>query len=225
MSTTTSFGAATRRSSDLSRHSAAVLAEAEKHPVPVTRRDGDALLLMSETFAAARASFDTGQPHHRADGNTTRYLRHWRTIIDRGVESVVHTLTSTDDESVELRQSSPFAGLLSEEVPRAATASMEADIAFLEDPNHPKDDAVEGAIGELSAFHMANGIYAEGAHTDTAIYLPPGWRHRLRRWPLRWSDPADPRLLDPHDLAVAKLGAARPKDLTFVDALHWCRSR
>lgn len=36
---------------------------------------------------------------------------------------------------------------------------------------------------------------------------------------MRSSDPATPHFLDPHDLAVAKLGAARAKDLEFVDAL------
>lgn len=56
-------------------------------------------------------------------------------------------------------------------------------------------------------------------HVDTALYLPAGWRDRLISWPLRSSNPADPHFLDPHDLAVAKLGAHRPKDLDFVDAL------
>lgn len=46
---------ATRRSSDLSKHSAEVFAEAEDHPVTVTRRDGESLVLMSEREADARA--------------------------------------------------------------------------------------------------------------------------------------------------------------------------
>lgn len=47
--------AATRRSSDLSKHSAEVFAEAEDHPVTVTRRDGEALVLMSQREAEGRA--------------------------------------------------------------------------------------------------------------------------------------------------------------------------
>lgn len=43
-----------RRSSDLSRHSAEVFSEAEKHPVTVTRRDGEPLVLMSQREAEAR---------------------------------------------------------------------------------------------------------------------------------------------------------------------------
>lgn len=46
---------ATRRSSDLSKHSAEVFAEAEHHPVTVTRRDGEALVLMSQREADGRA--------------------------------------------------------------------------------------------------------------------------------------------------------------------------
>ncbi|WP_313813355.1 prevent-host-death protein [Glutamicibacter sp.] len=45
----------TRRSSDLSKHSAEVFAEAEDHPVTVTRRDGEALVLMSQREAQGRA--------------------------------------------------------------------------------------------------------------------------------------------------------------------------
>lgn len=46
---------ATRRSSDLSKHSAEVFAEAEDHPVTVTRRDGESLVLMSQREADARS--------------------------------------------------------------------------------------------------------------------------------------------------------------------------
>ena len=46
--------AAIRRSSDLSKHSAEVFAEAEDHPVTVTRRDGEPLVLMSQREAEGR---------------------------------------------------------------------------------------------------------------------------------------------------------------------------
>lgn len=46
---------ASRRSSDLSKHSAEVFAEAEDHPVTVTRRDGEALVLMSQREAQSRS--------------------------------------------------------------------------------------------------------------------------------------------------------------------------
>ncbi|NJI60401.1 prevent-host-death protein [Microbacterium oxydans] len=46
----------TRRSSDLSKHSADVFAEAEDHTVQITRRDGEPLVLMSQREADARAA-------------------------------------------------------------------------------------------------------------------------------------------------------------------------
>lgn len=106
-----------------------------------------------------------------------------------------------------------------DDLPALATASIEADIAFFDDTDRAKADAVEGLIGELSTFHQNNGVYAEGVHVETAAYLSRGWRDRLVTWELQSSLPADPHVLDPHDLAVSKLGAARPKDLDFVDAL------
>ncbi|GAA4814968.1 DUF6036 family nucleotidyltransferase [Tomitella cavernea] len=128
--------------------------------------------------------------------------------------------TITGDRDVLVVGSPSILGTFDEaDLPPTATASIEADIAFLDDADRSKADDVEGAIGELSAFHQTNGVYAEGVHIDTAIYLPPGWRDRLISWPLRAAEPADPRFLEPYDLAVAKLGARREKDLVFVDAL------
>lgn len=55
MGLTADVSGATRRSSDLSKHSAEVFAEAEDHPVTVTRRDGEALVLMSKREAEGRS--------------------------------------------------------------------------------------------------------------------------------------------------------------------------
>ncbi|MCG5431181.1 prevent-host-death protein [Mycobacterium sp. MYCO198283] len=49
------FRTTTRRSSDLSKHSAEVFAEAEQLPVTVTRRDGAPLVSMSQREAEGRA--------------------------------------------------------------------------------------------------------------------------------------------------------------------------
>jgi hypothetical protein len=70
----------------------------------------------------------------------------------------------------------------------------------------------------MSAFHQENGVYAEGVHIDTAV-LPDGWKDRLISWNLQSSEPAKPRFLEVHDLAVSKLAAGRPKDHDFVLAL------
>lgn len=139
-------------------------------------------------------------------------------------EELAHILRSAcqiaGDKDVLVVGSQSILGTYDEdELPAPATASIEVDIAFLNDPDRAKADQVEGAIGEMSPFHESYGVYAEGVHLDTAVYLPPGWRNRLITWPLQSSNPSDPHFLDPHDLAISKLGAGREKDGAFVDAL------
>ncbi|NRQ49204.1 DUF6036 family nucleotidyltransferase [Aeromicrobium stalagmiti] len=105
-----------------------------------------------------------------------------------------------------------------DELPAEATASMEADIAFLDDVDRAKADEVEGGIGEFSAFHEQFGYYAEGVHVDT-VTLPSGWAERLLRPELPDSEPAQAAFLEPHDLVASKLVAGRMKDLAFAGAL------
>lgn len=124
-----------------------------------------------------------------------------------------------DDPDVLVMGSQAILGTYDEdELPPEATASMEADLAFLDDPDRAKADEVEAVIGELSSFQTDHGVYAEGIHVETAV-LPGGWRTRLTQWDLQSSLPARPWFLDPHDLAMSKLVAAREKDTAFVDAL------
>ena len=70
------------------------------------------------------------------------------------------------------------------DLPLEATSSMEADIAFFDDPADAKADQVDGAIGELSAFHETFGYYAQGVGVSTAV-LPEGWRTTSSPWPHR----------------------------------------
>lgn len=105
-----------------------------------------------------------------------------------------------------------------DELPAAATASMEADITFLDDPDRKKADEVEGGIGEFSPFHEQFGYYAEGIHLDTVV-LPNGWRERLIRPEPPDAELAGAAFLEPHDLVASKLAAGRLKDLNFALAL------
>ena len=105
-----------------------------------------------------------------------------------------------------------------DDLPSAATASMEADIAFFDDPDESKADAVDGAIGELSAFHQTHGYYAQGVSADLAV-LPAGWRQRVVLWANQSTGQARAAFLDPHDLVISKLAAGREKDLRFAHAL------
>jgi hypothetical protein len=105
-----------------------------------------------------------------------------------------------------------------DELPLPATASMEADIAFLDDPARTKSDLVEAALGELSEFHLEHGFYAEGVDVQVAA-LPGGWRDRLIQSDGTGDLPRGALFLEKHDLAVAKLVAHREKDRSFVAAL------
>jgi hypothetical protein len=94
--------------------------------------------------------------------------------------------------------------------------SMEVDVA---PKNHPEREAlIEGSIGELSPFHQTFGFYVDGVEID-AIALPEGWRDRLVVVENPNTNGFRGLCLDPGDLAVSKLVAARQKDLEFVRVL------
>lgn len=105
-----------------------------------------------------------------------------------------------------------------EELPAEATLSIEADLAFFDDVDESKSDAVDGGIGELSQFHETYGVYGQGVGLSPAT-LPSGWRDRLVRFSDPEADPTEAVCLDPHDLVVSKLVAGREKDFVFARAL------
>ena len=103
------------------------------------------------------------------------------------------------------------------DLPIEATRSIEVDLAFFDDPDEAKADAIDGAIGELSRFHETFGYYGQGVSLTTPV-LPDGWANRL----IRLESPggaARVRALEVHDCAVSKLVAFRAKDREFASAL------
>ena len=102
------------------------------------------------------------------------------------------------------------------DAPAALLVSIEADV-YPRDAQD-KSDVIDGAIGELSAFHEAFGYYAHGVDRTTAV-LPEGWDHRLVRVENANTAGAVGWCLEAHDLAVSKLIAGRPKDIDFVAVL------
>lgn len=104
------------------------------------------------------------------------------------------------------------------QLPREATLSIEADVAFLDDPGERKSDAVDGAIGEASSFHESFGIYGQGVSISTAT-LPRGWQERLVAFDDPEAGASKAVCLDPHDLVVSKLVAGREKDYEFARSL------
>jgi hypothetical protein len=105
-----------------------------------------------------------------------------------------------------------------DELPSEAVRSIEADVAFLDDPDERKSDAVDGTIGEESSFHETFGIYGQGVSISTAT-LPAGWEQRLVAFKSPEAGTSRAVCLDPHDLVVSKLVAGREKDFEFGRAL------
>jgi excisionase family DNA binding protein len=61
----------------------------------------------------ARRNLDRLERMHPA-GMSARWLARWRRLIDEGPEAVMRVLAAESEEADELRQNSPFAGVLSE---------------------------------------------------------------------------------------------------------------
>lgn len=100
--------------------------------------------------------------------------------------------------------------------PNELTVSMEADVFPRESPE--RSIVIDGAIGELSQFHQTFGYWAHGVDETTAV-LPQGWHTRLLKIDGPNTMGAVGWCLEPHDLAVSKLAAAREKDLAFVESM------
>ncbi len=123
-----------------------------------------------------------------------------------------------DPDVLVIGSQSVLGSFAEDDLPFEATSSMEADIAFFDDPADAKADQVDGAIGELSTFHETFGYYAQGVSVSTAV-LPEGWRGRVVTFATPDTAPGRGLCLDPHDCVVSKLVAGREKDLSFAGAL------
>jgi hypothetical protein len=101
-------------------------------------------------------------------------------------------------------------------LPDIAYLSQEADVY---PRNHPdRTDDVDGAMGELSQFHVTHGYYAHGVAPETAV-LPKGWEDRLVRLTGPNTGGTIGLCLDVHDLVLSKYAAGREKDLAFNAAV------
>ncbi|GAA3518483.1 helix-turn-helix domain-containing protein [Aeromicrobium panaciterrae] len=76
---------------------------------------GDLLEDPDAVIGKARENIARWLPQQRSDGMSASYLREWERILDSGIDRILDALTSTDEKSYELRENSPFAGVLSQE--------------------------------------------------------------------------------------------------------------
>lgn len=88
----------------------AVLAELVENPEDVLARVGGNLQRL--------------RTQHLGRGMTARWLDQWQELLDAGVDAVADVLTSRGPAALELRQNSPFAGVISEDVRLRVLASF-----------------------------------------------------------------------------------------------------
>lgn len=114
-----------------------------------------------------------------------------------------------------------------EDLPAAATMSMEIDILPIADDEQETarlGDLIEGTAGEMSPFESTHGFAIDAVELATSA-LPDGWRDRLVK--VQNANTAAPSgqpqfigwCLERHDLCAAKLCPFREKDRNFVGAL------
>lgn len=94
-----------------------------------------------------------------------------------------------------------------DELPQEAWLSVEADLAFVDDPASGKADQVEGAIGELSLFHETHSYYAQGVDVTTAV-LPRRCACSRHRAPVARPSPAGVRRVAGTTGRVAQVATA-----------------
>lgn len=95
--------------------------------------------------------------------------------------------------------------------------SNEADlIAFSGDPDIA--DLLSVMIGELSPFHEHHHVYADGVTFDTPEFAPKDWQDQAVVVHFKEIG-VTARFMELHDLTLSKLGAGRPKDMEFCEAL------
>jgi excisionase family DNA binding protein len=69
-------------------------------------------------ISKARDNLNRWTNMHRPDGMTARYLDEWKRVLDNGLDAIVDVVISPSQEARELRQNSPFAGVLPDETRR-----------------------------------------------------------------------------------------------------------
>jgi excisionase family DNA binding protein len=75
-------------------------------------------------LARVRGNLQRLRAQHPSRSMTGRWLGLWQEVLDSGVDAVADVLTSQGPAALELRQNSPFAGVISEEVRSRVLASF-----------------------------------------------------------------------------------------------------
>ncbi|TIC88247.1 helix-turn-helix transcriptional regulator [Nocardioides sp. GY 10113] len=87
---------------------------------------GELMLDPDRVIAIARGNIERWRDVHAGRPPIQEALDRWSEILDDGVEAIVESLTGSSEEAEDLRQNSPFAGVLSPEQRERALASFRA---------------------------------------------------------------------------------------------------
>ena len=94
------------------------------------------------------------------------------------------------------------------------TATRDVDVIPPRDEERLADQ-ISFVLGEASDFEAEYGYYAQGVTSATPQYAPVDWKSRTIDITVAG---IVGHCMDPNDLVLSKLGAGRPKDLTFARA-------
>lgn len=76
--------------------------------------------------AKARSNIERWRHLHRPDGMAAVYMGQWSRILDSGLEEIIETLASRSERASELRQNTPFAGVLDDTTRRVVIGNFVA---------------------------------------------------------------------------------------------------
>jgi excisionase family DNA binding protein len=93
--------------------------------------------LMAEPEAVmskVRENLDRWADMHRQDGMTMKYFKKWERVLDDGLDAVMQVMTSPSRDAREMRQNSPFAGVLPKDVRAQVLQSFKEHWSRAHDP-------------------------------------------------------------------------------------------
>lgn len=135
------------------------------------------------------------------------------------IEQLKHAIRAAcgvaEDNEMIVFGSQAILGMFPEAHPRLRR-SIEVDIVPKNKPHNV--DKIDGALGEMSAFHKTHGFYVHGVSIDSAK-LPPDWNERMVPVHDYMDSSKTGYCIEIHDLAVSKMIAFRKKDREFVRIL------
>jgi len=100
-------------------------------------------------LAQVRGNLQRLSVQHPGRGMTAHWLEQWQDVVDAGVDVVADVLTSQGRSALELRQNSPFAGVISQEVRSRVLAAFRRH--WLIDHEKPNNLAIAGVLGSDGA--------------------------------------------------------------------------